>query len=815
LGRVDWDTLRQQGLAANRGVQAGANLPDIFLLFTLLEILDGPGSWQERFVELQTAEWPYEVEDVLASSGKWSFASARFLEDAINPEVAQGIRAEIVRRSSPQWTPPDKTPESPESVWERTLTRAVASDFHHQGTQTAVGKIMGTRQCSLEQLAAMRASCPHPGAAPLLANSLWCRALGGTTSPEVKWDLEDRQTHTPTSVRWFAIDTIHDCITEQDLVRKYTEVVTWKATADQPREAAAEARAGSTTEDTAEGSGDVAMGEAATALTEKAEVTILRWHRGPMSAAKCKPANKMITTGGQAQGKVGWCQPLRDHLMGTRTVKMGQMRVGITLDLPSHLELALCQGTTWFFLSLCHARGLDEVEALKCIAHALTTQLGGLVSARIQGCSFVAGKVNKFYDWYSQWAVVWVGFKSASHLATARATGELVIFDAESEATSALSVRVWFANSQPGDRAHRHLHYKEEARAKFEHVHISGFSSTALADLEEATGTVARTTEDAAAYFLDKLRLFEPNLAEEDVVLAPVPHKPQTWDRPRGMRIFRMRAEAAAALVTAISKGTHKGAAWSLLPHQYTLKAVMKKGPKEEDDQTSAPNAIALDLPDTAEAQAGTSTISEVVQAIWDALKQHGRLLLPEPGQTVDSQPLEPQEGTQTLRAALEGRLHGSPPPQMTEALLELESLHGAEVVRLDFVDHSGDQRRLEYIDFDEGEAVAGLEYLAISTAGADGQTEGEEEGPPPHPTTQGATADHTTQGQEQWTIVRANPQESPAPEDLDDDETLGMELEQLEAAEQKALASRKRRTPSPDTESGDSPAARGGRAAE
>jgi hypothetical protein len=271
------------------------------------------------------------------------------------------------------------------------------------------------------------------------------------------------------------------------------------------------------------------------------------------------------------------------------------------------------------------------------------------------------------------------------------------------------------------------------------------------------------------------------------------------------MRIFRMGAEAAAALVTAISKGTHKGAAWSLLPHQYTLKVVMKKGPKEEDDQTSAPNAIALDLPDTAEAQAGTSTISEVVQAIWDALKQHGRLLLPEPGQTVDSQPLEPQEGTQTLRAALAGRLHGSPPPQMTEALLELESLHGAEVVRLDFVDHSGDQRRLEYIDFDEGDAVSGLEYLAVSTAGADGQSEGGEEGPPPRPTTP----------QEQWAIVRANPQESPAPADLDDDETLEMDLEQLEAAEQKALASRKRRTPSPNTETGDSPAVRGGRAAE
>jgi hypothetical protein len=77
--------------------------------------------------------------------------------------------------------------------------------------------------------------------------------------------------------------------------------------------------------------------------------------------------------------------------------------------------------------------------------------------------------------------------------------------------------------------------------------------------------------------------------------------------------------------------------------------------------------------------------------------------------------------------------------------------------------------------------------------------------------------ADHTTQdpGQEQWANVQVNPQEPPAPADLDDDETLGMDLEQLEAAEQKALASRKRRTPSPNTESGDSPAARGGRAAE
>ena len=104
-------------------------------------------------------------------------------------------------------------------------------------------------------------------------------------------------------------------------------------------------------------------------------------------------------------------------------------------------------------------------------------------------------------------------------------------------------------------------------------------------------------------------------------------------------------------------------------------------------------------------------------------------------------------------------------------------------------MDHSGDQRRLEYSDFDEGDAVSGLEYLAVSTAGADGQSEGGEEGPPPRPTTP----------QEQWAIVRANPQESPAPADLDDDETLEMDLEQLEAAEQKALASRKRRSPPPD----------------
>ncbi len=39
-----------------------------------------------------------------------------------------------------------------------------------------------------------------------------------------------------------------------------------------------------------------------------------------------------------------------------------------------------------------------------------------------------------------------------------------------------------------------------------------------------------------------------------------------------------------------------------------------------------------------------------------------------------------------------------------------------------------------------------------------------------------------------------------------EDDETLGMDLEQLEAAEREALAGRKRRTPSPNTESGDSP---------
>lgn len=273
-----------------------------------------------------------------------------------------------------------------------------------------------------------------------------------------------------------------------------------------------------------------------------------------------------------------------------------------------------------------------------------------------------------------------------------------------------------------------------------------------------------------------------------------------------------MGTEAAAALVAAISKGTHKGAAWSLLPHQYTLKAVIKKGPKEEDDQTSALNTITLDLPDTAEAQTGTSTISEVVQAIWDALQRHCSLLLPEPGQTVDTQPLEPQEGTQTLRAVLEGRLHGSAPPRMVEVLNKLESLHGAEVVRLDFVDHSGDQRRLEYIDFDEGDAVAGLEYLAISTSGADGQSEGGDDHPP-RPTTSGATTVHTTQdlGQEQWSVIRTNPQEL---EDHEDDETLGMDLEQLEAAEREALAGRKRRTPSPDTESGDSPAARGGRAA-
>ena len=77
-------------------------------MFCMLEILDGPGSSEEKWASIESAEWEAEAEDVLQRTTIWHGKTHRILREKITPDTLPALKKELVRRSKPGYILPEQ-----------------------------------------------------------------------------------------------------------------------------------------------------------------------------------------------------------------------------------------------------------------------------------------------------------------------------------------------------------------------------------------------------------------------------------------------------------------------------------------------------------------------------------------------------------------------------------------------------------------------------------------------------------------------------------------------------------------------------------